>query len=90
MKATCRRFVERFAMHTGGNFAVAATLVAVPVIMGLALAIDFPRIEHGARTASATLSTAILLALSPDGDFNADLAHRLYLSALDLPDGNAS
>jgi len=82
--------VARFVRHERGNFALAASLVAVPVIMGLALAIDFSRIDRAARSASFSLVTAVHTALSPDGDLDADRALALYAAGLHLPKGQAS
>jgi|GEM_PF-1853495 len=90
MKAMRMCSVARFVRHEGGNFALAASLVAVPVIMGLALAVDFSRIDHATRSASFALFTAVHTALSPDGDLDADRALELYAAGLRLPKGQAS
>jgi len=78
---------EKFAKHAGGNFNVAMSLVAVPVIMGLALAVDVPRIEGTTKQASVALSAAVEASLSADGRFDADRANQLYASTLELPEG---
>ena len=65
MKAMRFLPVARFARHERGNFTLAATLVAVPIIMGLALAVDFSRIDRATRSASFSLFTAVRTALSP-------------------------
>lgn len=82
--------VARFARHERGNFTLAASLVAVPIIMGLALAVDFTRIDHCTRSASFSLFTAVHAALSPDGDLDADRALELYAAGLHLPEGQTS
>lgn len=90
MKAVLRARLADFARFTGdrrGNFALAASLVAVPLIMGLALAVDFSRIERATRSTSLVLVTAVRSALSPDGDLDADLAVELYAAGLHLPEG---
>ena len=90
MKAMRFFAVARFARHERGNFTLAASLVAVPIIMGLALAVDFSRIDHATRSASSSLFTAVRSALSPDGDLDADHAVELYAAGLHLPEGQTS
>ena len=77
MKAMRFFAVARFARHERGNFTLAASLVAVPIIMGLALAVDFSRIDHATRSASSSLFTAVRSALSPDGDLDAAVEQAL-------------
>lgn len=90
MKAMRTGPVARFVRHERGNFALAASLVAVPIIMGLALAVDFSRIDRATRSASFALFTAVRTALSPDGDLDADRALELYAAGLHLPKGQTS
>jgi len=90
MKAMCTGPVARFARHESGNFALAASLVAVPLIMGLALAVDFSRIDRATRSTSFVLFTAVRTALSADGDLDADLALALYAAGLHLPKGQTA
>lgn len=90
MTAMRTALVEQFTRHDRGNFAIAASLVAVPVIMGLALAIDFSRIDHATRSASTALIESVRSSLSPDGELDADRALQLYADELRLPKGQQS
>jgi hypothetical protein len=79
-----------FFANRHGNFSVAACLLAVPVLMGVALSIDYGRIDRARGAARSALQTAVSVSGNPDGEIDAGLAREIYQSILKLPGSQSS
>ena len=79
-----------FIADKRGNFSLAACMLAVPVLMGLALSVDYGRIEHARTTAISALRTAVSISGDRNGGIDIGLVRERYGSILKLPGGQSS
>ena len=79
-----------FLVDRRGNFSIAVCLLCVPLLMGVAMSIDYGRINSARSAAYSALQTAVRVSSTSDGKIDTDLVRDVYRSALKLPGGQSS
>lgn len=69
---------HHFLTDRRGNFAVTGALIAIPLLVGTAMAVDYARLEAMRTNAQDAIDAAALAGLRVDGTFDKKLARKVF------------